>query len=79
MSNEIYGKIIQIADDISDKLIYVNAKNQSENKTLLQLYHELLDSQYKEYELVILSYLPERLAIKGYEIVNQKYFELKKY
>lgn len=75
MDNEL---LIKIADDISEKLISITSKNDV-NKTFLELYHELLSSEYKEYESTILSYIPERLAVKGYEVINQKYFGLKKY
>jgi CII-binding regulator of phage lambda lysogenization HflD len=73
MSQEMY---IKIADEISDELI--KNKNNSK-KTILELYSELLNNEYREYYYDILSYIPERLSVKGYEIINSKYFELKKY
>lgn len=72
-------QMMKVANDISDKLIRINTKNTAGDKTLLQLYYELLGDKYKGYETSILTYLPERLAAKGYEIVNQKWFQLKKY
>lgn len=71
--------IIKIADEISDQLILLCQKGKVEEKTILELYDELLEPQYKKYHNDILSYISERLAVKGYEIVNSNYFELKKY
>lgn len=76
MDNEIY---IKEADRISDELINLWKHNKTENKKIIDLYNELLNDKYNDIKYLILSYIPERLSIKGYEIVNSKYFELKKY
>lgn len=76
MDNELY---IKIADEISDKLIELWKTNKTKNKKILELYKELLDEKYNNVQYLILSYIPERLSTKGYEIVNTEFFELKKY
>lgn len=76
MSQEMCSKI---ADEISEQLISLCHNKKVHQKTILELYSELLEPQYQEYHYDILSYIPERLAVKGYEIVNSSYFELKKY
>lgn len=76
MDNEIY---IKIANEISDKLIELWKTNKTKDKKILELYKELLDEKYHDIQYLILSYIPERLSIKGYEIVNTEFFELKKY
>lgn len=70
---------IKLADSISDKLILLCKNNKTNNKSILELYNELLDNKYKNMSNYILAYIPERLAVKGYEIVNSSNFELKKY
>ena len=70
---------IKIADEISDKLISLSQKSKTKKKTILEIYSELLDKKYQEYHYDILSYIPGRLAVKGYEIVNSNSFELRKY
>lgn len=70
---------IKIADEISDKLIFLCKEPEYQKKTLLEIYSELLDKKYKKYHYDILSYIPERLAVKGYEIVSSKPFQLQKY
>lgn len=76
MDNELY---IEIADEISDKLIELWKTNKTKDKKILELYKELLDEKYNDIQYFVLSYIPERLSIKGYEIVNTNFFELKKY
>lgn len=76
MDNEL---CIKIADEISDKLISLWKNKQTNNKNIMDLYNQILDEKYKENQYHILSYIPERLSIKGYEIVNSNNFELKKY
>jgi hypothetical protein len=76
MSQEMY---IKIADEISDKLISISEEKIKPNKNILEIYSELLNKEYKNYYYDILSYIPERLSVKGYEIINSNYFELKKY
>jgi len=76
MDNEIY---IKLADSISDQLISLWQNKKTKNKKIIDLYNELLDDKYKDMQYLILSYIPERLSVKGYEIVNCQYFELKKY
>jgi len=75
MEQDIY---IKIADEISDKLILLSSKETKE-KSIIEIYNKLLEKKYEKYRYEILSYIPKQLAIKGYEIVNSKYFELKKY
>lgn len=70
---------MKIADDITNQLIKLCQKNKVKKKTILQIYSELLEAKYKDYHYDILSYIPGRLAAKGYEIVNTNYFALKKY
>ena len=70
---------MKIADDITNKLIKLCRTKKVKNKTILQVYSELLEEKYKDYHCDILSYIPGRLAVKGYEIVNANYFALKKY
>lgn len=70
---------IKIADEISDKLISINKERKVHNKTIIEIYNELLEEKYQPYHYDILSYIPERLAIKGYEITNSNNFELRKY
>ena len=62
---------IKIADEISEQLISLCNDKMTQEKTIIELYNELLESKYKEYYHDILSYIPERLAVKGYEIVNR--------
>lgn len=69
---------MKIADDITNKLIKLCRTKKVKNKTILQVYSELLEEKYKDYHYDILSYIPGRLAVKGYEIVNANYFALKK-
>ena len=76
MDNKLY---IDLADSISDQLISLWKENKTKNKKIIDLYNELLDEEYKDMQYVILSYIPERLSVKGYDIVNSEYFELKKY
>lgn len=76
MEQDIY---IEIANEISDKLISLNNDKQTKEKNIVELYNELLDKKYQEYRYDILSYIPKQLAVKGYEIVNSEHFELKKY
>ena len=76
MGNEMF---IRIADDISEKMILISKDKKCKNKSIIELYDELLDKKYLEYKYCILSYIPERLSVKGYEIVNSSKFELKKY
>ncbi len=76
MNEEIFTKI---ASKISNQLIRLWQQGQTKNKTVIELYHELLDSKYYEKRYHILSYIPEQLAIKGYEIVDNDHFELRKY
>lgn len=70
---------IKIASEISDKLIFLNNNKKTKEKTIIQLYSELLEKKYEKYYYYILTYIPKQLAIKGYEIVNSECFELKKY
>ena len=76
MEQDIY---IKVADEISNKLISLSKNKKAKEKTILEIYNELLEKKYQEYHYDILSYIPGRLATKGYEIVNSDYFELKKY
>ena len=76
MDNKLY---IDLADTISDQLISLWKENKTKNKKIIDLYNELLDEEYKDMKYVILSYIPERLSVKGYDIINSEYFELKKY
>lgn len=76
MGNEIF---IKIADEISEELILLSKNKKCKTKSIIELYNELLDEKYHEYKYCILSYIPERLSVKGYEIVNSNKFELKKY
>jgi len=76
MDNELY---VKIADDISDRLISLWQNKKTNNKKIIDLYKELLDEKYKDIQYYILSYIPERLSVKGYEIINSEFFELKKY
>lgn len=70
---------IKLADSISDQLILLWKNNKTNNKSIIELYNELLDEKYKSMNSLILTYIPERLAVKGYEIVNSNNFQLKKY
>lgn len=76
MDNEMY---IKIADQITNKLISLCKNNKTNNKSVIELYNELLDEKYKPYKSQILSYIPERLSAKGYVIENSNNFQLKKY
>lgn len=76
MENEIY---IKIADEICDELINLWKNNKVKNRKIIDLYNEILEQKYKDKQCIILSYVPERLAVKGYEIVNSEFFELEKY
>lgn len=71
--------IMKISDKISDQLISIYHREGVREKTILELYRELLEPKYQEYYNDVLTYIPERLAAKGYEIVNSHYFELRKY
>lgn len=70
---------IKLADSISDKLISLWKNNKTNNKNIIELYNELLDEKYKSMNSLILTYVPEKLAVKGYEIVDSSNFQLKKY
>ena len=76
MDNKTY---IKEADRISDELIKLWKHNKTKNKKIIELYNELLNTKYSDIKYLVLSYIPERLSVKGYEIVNSEYFELKKY
>ena len=76
MDNEIY---IKRADLISDELISLWKNNKTKKKKFIDLYNELLTEEDKEIQYIILTYVPERLSVKGYEIVNSEFFELEKY
>lgn len=76
MNQDTYMKI---ADEISDKLISLCLNNKTKNKSLMQLYNELLNEEYFRYSSNILAYIPDQLAQKGYEIVDPNNFEIKKY
>ena len=56
---------MKIADDITNKLIKLCRTKKVKNKTILQVYSELLEEKYKDYHYDILSYIPGRLAVKG--------------
>lgn len=60
-------------------LFFYGKIKKTKKKKIIDLYNELLDEKYKDMHYLILSYIPERLSVKGYEIVNSEYFELKKY
>ena len=70
---------IKIADQISDKLIKLCINNETNNKSIIELYNELLDDKYEEYKTEILSHIAERLSLKGYVIENGNNFMLRKY
>ena len=76
MDNELY---IKLADTISDELILLWKENKTKNKKIMDLYNNILDKKYKDIQYNILTYIPEMLSKKGYEIINSDYFELKKY
>ena len=76
MDNE---KCKKIADKISEQLIILYKKNQTNNKSIIELYNELLEEKYTPYKSEILSYIAERLSAKGYVITNSNNFELEKY
>lgn len=76
MNHDMYAKV---ANDICDNLINLCLKNKIQNKSLIELFDKLLDEKYSDYRLNILSYIPEQLAKKGYEIVDTNKFEIKKY
>ena len=70
---------IKIASDITNQLISICKKNKTNNKSIIELYNELLKEEYKPYRSDILVYIPEQLSIKGYEIVTSNPLSLKKY
>lgn len=76
MNNYLY---IKEADRISEELIKISNQNKSNDKKIIEIYNELLDNKYSNIKYLILSYIPERLSVKGYEIVNSEIFKLKKY
>ncbi len=76
MNNYLY---IKEADRISEELIKISNQNKSNDKKIIEIYNELLDNKYSNIKYLILSYIPERLSVKGYEIVNSEFFKLKKY
>ena len=59
--------------------LYLPAQLTEKQINFLEDRKELLEEKYKDYHYDILSYIPGRLAVKGYEIVNANYFALKKY
>lgn len=73
------NKYIKIASKISNQLISLWQQGKTHDKTIIELYNELLDSKYYEERHAILSYIPEQLAIKGYDIVDGNHFALRKY
>lgn len=76
MNNDLCAKI---ANEISDKLIYLCINKKTKNKSILELYNELLDEKYYEYKINILPYIPDQLARKGYEIIDSENFDIRKY
>lgn len=76
MNHDMY---IKIADQICNTIISLYKNKKLNNKNFLELYNELLDEKYMEYHSNILSYVPDHLAIKGYEIVSVNPFEIRKY
>lgn len=76
MNHETYSKI---ANEICDKLVSLCNNNATGGKSLDELYSELLDKKYIEHRLTILTYIPDRLAYLGYEIVNVEHFAIRKY
>lgn len=76
MDNERY---IKIASEITEKLISICKKDKTNEKSIMELYNELLEEKYKPYRNDILAYIPEQLSIRGYEIVSSNPFSLKKY
>ena len=76
LDHKIYMKK---AEEICDQLFILAKNNQTKHKTLIELYSGLLDKESEEDKYLILSYIPECLSRKGYEITNSEYFEIKKY
>ena len=76
MENDLH---IKLANKISDELISLWKNNKTKNKSIINLFNELLDDKYKDIKYSILSYIPEVLSVRGYEIVDSENFELKKY
>ena len=76
MENDLH---IKLANKISDELISLWKNNKTKNKSIINLFNELLDDKYKGIKYSILSYIPEVLSVRGYEIVDSENFELKKY
>lgn len=72
-------EIMEISEAISDKLINVWKEGKTKDKKLLDLYNGFLEEKHKEYKTDILSYIPKILAVRGYVIVNNEYFQLEKY
>ena len=76
MKNDLH---IKLANKISDELISLWKSNKTKNKSIINLFNELLDDKYEDIKYSILSYIPEVLSVRGYEIVDSENFELKKY
>lgn len=76
MDNNICMKI---ANEVCDNLIELWKNNKTKNKNIIDLFNQLLDKKYSDNKYLILSYIPEILSKRGYEIVNSEFFELKKY
>jgi hypothetical protein len=76
MKNDLH---IKLANKISDELISLWKNNKTKNKSIINLFNELLDDKYEDIKYSILSYIPEVLSVRGYEIVDSENFELKKY
>lgn len=76
MNNDLH---IKLADKISDELISLWKNNKTKNKSIIDLFNDLLDEKYRDIQYSVLSYVPEKLSIKGYEIIDSENFELKKY
>jgi hypothetical protein len=64
---------------IALELIIMHKNKNLKNKTLLELYEELLNKDYKKYYYEILVKIPNILSENNYEILNSKYLKLKEY
>lgn len=76
MDNDLH---IKLANRICDELIYLWKNNKTKNKSIIELFNELLEEEYRDIQYSVLSYIPEKLSVKGYEIIDSDNFKLKKY
>ena len=73
------NEIETIAEKITIKMIDMYNKNLVNNKSIMDIFNELLSDNMSDKSMEILSYIPSILAKKGYDIINTDPLVLKEY